>query len=190
MGIRLNRAILDTSHKMTFCDTAQSVHKQVRLPLLMLWRAPPPARERFITLSPRWTDIHGQLVKSEQCGTRKSSPNLIAKCSEREGESANSSFADRSNVSIADLPVQKKSRAEMRGRSQENGYAPSARSKCDADLELLHDQNSSHYCHCCQDCGRISSRNRHRDNQTGAQLRCIVTACAFSANRQRLPRST
>ena len=32
MGIRPNRAILDTSHKMTFCDTAQSVHKQVRLP--------------------------------------------------------------------------------------------------------------------------------------------------------------
>jgi hypothetical protein len=35
-------------------------------------------------------------------------------------------------------------------------YAPSARSKCDADLELPNDQNSSRYC--CQDCGGIFVR--------------------------------
>jgi len=35
-------------------------------------------------------------------------------------------------------------------------YAPSARSKCDADLELPNDPNSSRYC--CQDCGGIFVR--------------------------------
>jgi hypothetical protein len=43
---------------------------------------------------------------SEKCHKRKSSPNLIAKCSERDAQSANETFRGRSSVSIADLPLQ------------------------------------------------------------------------------------
>src|SRR4029453_13042960 len=44
---------------------------------------------------------------SEKCHKRKSSPNLIAKCSERDAQSANETFHGRSSVSIADLPLKK-----------------------------------------------------------------------------------
>jgi hypothetical protein len=47
--------------------------------------------------------------------------NLIAKCSERDAQSANETFHGRSSVNIADLLCKKKYPMEMHGRSQENG---------------------------------------------------------------------
>src|SRR5467141_3280038 len=62
---------------------------------------------------------------SEKCHKRKSSPSLIAKCSERDGaKSANDAFQARSSVSTADLPLQKNTRYKCMADRKKTAYAP------------------------------------------------------------------
>ena len=93
---------------------------------------------------------------SEKCHKRKSLPNLMAKCSERDAQSARETFHGRSSVSIADLPVKKLPDGNAWPIARKRSTLRDARSKCDVDLEPTHSQNSSRYC--CYGRGKIFVR--------------------------------